>query len=738
MNGFATAEESFVNKAESVCTLQKIHGSFDSFVAEVERAAGRIQALQFNQSLALGSIDASDVMEQTTLENPFDIDRLDSQIIIASNDGAVLNTSAAHAEVTGPCAEVHTNNAIATGLNNGTAHKMSTSEYKMLISSLNREQQQSFLEVVRWNAQMHEYHMGRLSNPPAQLMLFISGGAGTGKSYLIRAIEEHFRQVHPNKLPILAAPTGVAAFNIAGMTLHNALGLPVDRTPTGSASNLPPLPDDKLRSMRERWRNVHTLIIDEISMVSSRILSYILTRLSVIKDVRTQGVWFGNLNIICLGDFYQLRPIKSQHVFAGSTTATQGQQTSTPIHLWKSLFRYVELTQNVRQKGDDVWISILNRIRIGRPTTADIKILKTRLSKSLGGTVDLNEPPFKTAIRLMATRSLSDDFNQQCVDSLTTTKYTINCIHTIIGQRGRAPGLVSYNDIPNRLIPDDDDLCGGLKKQLVLAVGTRVMLRNNIFVQDGLVNGATGVIVGLQWNYGGCQQTPGELPSGALVCFDDARVGVLTRSTGINVQLQQQFGVGTIAIEPYQVRFMCHEGTLVQRSQLPLISCFAATIHKCQGITLKTAVLDLGPSIFAEAQAYVAQSRISSLDGLALIQLSVKTLMNYVKDADSEYERLRSLQSMHVSVVNEVRTPDADATRTETERSGTFSETIDLCTMSLSSEQSGENDFVMGDHELEQDSVSITSQNSETISNLAKPSVISRAGRHCKANPRYM
>ena len=145
-----------------------------------------------------------------------------------------------------------------------------------------------------------------------------------------------------------------------------------------------------------------------------------------------------------------------------------------------------------------------------------------------------------------------------------------------------------------------------------LAVGAQVMLRRNILCEDGLVNGARGIMVGFTWPDGQPTQPQiGQLPQNVLVKFDDPRVGRINR---VSVE-------DAVPIEPVMAKFYGREGVTLQRTQLPLLPCWAATIHKVQGLSLDAAVIDLGPKVFEDGMAYVALSRVRTLDGVAIIDL---------------------------------------------------------------------------------------------------------------------
>ena len=131
-------------------------------------------------------------------------------------------------------------------------------------------------------------------------------------------------------------------------------------------------------------------------------------------------------------------------------------------------------------------------------TNEDVEVLQTRLV--LDDTVDLLAPPFDTALRLYPHMVDADGYNEMQIASLAKSSqiYSIDAEHAILESRGQFYANVNYNEVPERLIPQDKD-CAALPHRLKLAVGARVMLRRNINCGDGLVNGARGTIVGFKW-----------------------------------------------------------------------------------------------------------------------------------------------------------------------------------------------------------------------------------------------
>ena len=148
----------------------------------------------------------------------------------------------------------------------------------------------------------------------------------------------------------------------------------------------------------------------------------------------------------------------------------------------------VELKVNMRQQNDTSFSQMLNRIRKGDQTHEDVKAIQGRLVSN--GDIDLSAAPFDTALRLYPCTASMDEYNESQIASLaqTTKLYTFEAEHAILQSRGQFYANVQYNEVPERLIPQDDKECAALPRRLKLAVGARVMLRRNINCGDGLVN----------------------------------------------------------------------------------------------------------------------------------------------------------------------------------------------------------------------------------------------------------
>ena len=231
----------------------------------------------------------------------------------------------------------------------------------------------------------------------------------------------------------------------------------------------------------------------------------------------------------------------------------------------------VELHTNMRQRNDTTYSEVLNRIRTGDHTPEDIQLLRTRLTSGIVNPVQLRDAKFSSALYLLPRKEQVEEYNTQRLIELAqiTPVYEFKAEHVILESRHLPQGVTS-RDVPEQLIHKDDNNCAGLPHILKLEVGAQVMLRRNIMCEDGLVNGARGEIVGFKWSNGADHQDQaGMLPAAVLVKFHDPRVG---RIHSIPVP-----GSDTEAVEIRSIsaKFFAQQGVTLQRTQLPLVSCYS-------------------------------------------------------------------------------------------------------------------------------------------------------------------
>src|SRR5277367_6234481 len=234
-----------------------------------------------------------------------------------------------------------------------------------LTQNLNVEQKKIFYHVM--------HHLKTKQKEPIHLCL--TGCAGSGKSVLITALYQNMcayynseAGINPNDIRILLnASTGKASFNIKGITLHSAFRLPVNQNP-----NMPALGHDLCNTLSIKYEHLKLIIIDEISMVSNRIFNQLDQRL---KQIMKCNEPFGNVSVICVGDFNQLKPVAAGYVFE-SDKGNAYQELIGSV-LW-STFKIAYLTEIMRQKDDKDFAIALQNLSSGTMTKAEIELFRSR------------------------------------------------------------------------------------------------------------------------------------------------------------------------------------------------------------------------------------------------------------------------------------------------------------------------------------------------------------------------
>jgi len=416
--------------------------------------------------------------------------------------------------------------------------------------------------------------------------VFITGSAGTGKSYILKYIKESLMDQQVNVG--VCAPTGVAAINVNGSTLHSFFGIGLGK------GSLPSL----LRKVRrsnaamKRIKDTDVLIIDECSMLSSDLLETLDIVAKTIRENDEQS--FGGMQVIAFGDFFQLPPIYIPDELAQSHNHMDSSfdQTHDPnwrpycfnSPIWSSLGlskNIVEL-EEVQRQDEQEFITLLNKVRIGNIQKKDLN--------------DLNH------------RCLVSPTNPLPTDGIIPTRlYVLNKdvdsenINRLADLQGDEVICRAY-DVWKERMPTGTPTA--LKKKIVesltmeapdevrLKVGAQVMLTRNKDLNRNLVNGSRGVVERIVKNLDAQGlHTP-------IVRFDN----------GITMKVE--------AVESIRYHPEGKEGCLV-RMQIPLKLAWAMTIHKSQGTTLTRASLDITKS-FEYGQCYVALSRVKNLKGLWL------------------------------------------------------------------------------------------------------------------------
>ncbi|CAK9074946.1 unnamed protein product [Durusdinium trenchii] len=311
-----------------------------------------------------------------------------------------------------------------------------------------------------------------MASPGQQLKMLLHGPGGCGKSVVARATAHMLRQA--GKGVIIAAYTGAAAWNINGVTLHSCCFLPVINESYGKGCDVPLPQGPQLAALQAIWANVTVLIVDEISFVSSFMLERLDQHLRIATG--SQQMPFGGVHVVFAGDLYQLPPPKGLPCFAS--------------WLWRAL-ELCELQGNQRAARDPSWAALLARARVGKWTANDIAELKRLVIKKKGNN---RKQPAPKAVHWYATRKAVADYNREHLYVHAASNGWLR-VHV---SPASDVHVKSGAPVPEDLIWARPEDTGGLETLLRLAVGARVMLRHNIDVPDGLVNGACGTVAEIE------------------------------------------------------------------------------------------------------------------------------------------------------------------------------------------------------------------------------------------------
>ena len=452
--------------------------------------------------------------------------------------------------------------------------------------------------------------------PPKPHHLMIHGGAGAGKSTVIDTLTRHFEKImrrpgddgsHP--YVIKQAPTGAAASQIEGTTIHSAFNFDFGGKYYGLG--------DKLRARkRDELKNLKILVIDEISMVSSDMLYLINLRLKEIKENDKEP--FGGVMLVILGDLLQLRPVNARYIFEEPMRECY-QITYSMNSLWK-LFTVLNLEENHRQENDKRYADLLNRMRIGNLTDDDMQTLQERV-RSRGDSEYENADMF-----ISGTREQVRQLNQKCLKRIQGDEIVLQATHcqelktkfTPNVSKGGVVGTTGYMD------------------KLTLKIGCKVMMIENIKVADGLSNGQLGMLEGVERAEGGEIHT-------LMIKFKIEKVGKTWREENPKLATKYPGCTGIKRVmHRYSKNYKQESAKNVQLHQFPIILAHAVTAHKIQGQTIKkptTVAMDLS-SVFTENQAHVMCGRVEELKQVIIVDKLERRYITTSKKSLTEYEAM--------------------------------------------------------------------------------------------------
>ncbi|XP_055056177.2 uncharacterized protein [Misgurnus anguillicaudatus] len=467
------------------------------------------------------------------------------------------------------------------------APQMSVEFVRKMFQSLNETQAAIFYIVRQWCQKRVWGHN------PEQFFYFVSGGAGCGKSHVIKCIYTEATKIL-RQLPrlqeegdlsvptvILSAFTGTAAFNISGKTLHSILKLPRNLKPPYQGLG------NALDELRAELCSVEILIIDEVSMISKDLFAYVNWRL---QQIRGSKKAFGGISVLAVGDFFQLPPLgkaKPLCVYEDDV-----------LDFWKDSFQIITLTEIMRQKEDLAFAELLNRLRVRQKTD----VLREEDRVLLLQAVKNPEDCPHDALHIFATNKEVHMHNTKTIQAIHTDIITIDAEDY---RKDPRTGVMKRQKKP--VTGKKDDLLDSIQ----VAVGARIMVTRNLDVEDGIVNGCFGQIVNI------VTKTRDGIATVHMLGLqlDNPNAGLKHRR---RVEGEDD---NSVYIERSEESL--RKGTV--RRQFPIKLAYACTAHKVQGMTMQSAVVSL-KKIFEPGMAYVALSRTTSLSGLHITDFIEKKI----------------------------------------------------------------------------------------------------------------
>ena len=386
--------------------------------------------------------------------------------------------------------------------------------------------------------------------------IFVSGKAGTGKTTLIA----YLREVIPGNI-VVVAPTGVAALQVKGVTIHSFFRLPPRLI----------FPEEDIKPLKDKrlYKDIRLLIIDEISMVRADVVDAMDLFLRANGPHKNQS--FGGIQVMFVGDLFQLPPvISSTDMQVLAERGYEGPYFFCAMALHRQDVTMIELSKIFRQKDAD-FANLLNRIRINEEIEEALQILNQQCYEN-AAVVD------EQTITLTTTNARADQINQAGLRALSS------------------PGQIYTGQTTGKFNLDERNLPA--PNQLTLKVGAKVMFTaTDSNFPKRWVNGTIGIVREL-------------LPSTVKVTVQNGPYANTVEVKGHQWEsYRYDHDMMSGKISPNVM------GTYVQ---LPLMLAWAVTIHKSQGKTLDKIKVDLASGAFASGQVYVALSRCTSIEGITL------------------------------------------------------------------------------------------------------------------------
>jgi len=403
--------------------------------------------------------------------------------------------------------------------------------------------------------------------------VFLTGKAGTGKTTFLRNLIET-----THKQAVIVAPTGIAALNAGGVTIHSFFQLPFGGFIPDFSSEMYISANAKLESKstllrhfrhskkrQQLMKSIELIVVDEVSMLRADTLDAMDW---VLRNMRKNNEPFGGVQMLFIGDLHQLPPVIKNEEWAQLSKFYQGIHFFNALVLQEQPPVYVELTKIYRQQ-DDTFIDVLNQLRNNQMNADGLAVINAKVNTQFDAARE------RGYITLTTHNHKADVINQKALDHLTESKFSFEAEVT--------------GDFPVHIYP--------VEPELQLKKGAQVMfLKNDLSPEKLYYNGKMAIVVAVNQH---------EI---VVECIEDKKRIEIQKYEWENIKYSTDENTGEVVEETI--------GTFVH---YPIKLAWAITIHKSQGLTFDKAVLDVS-DVFASGQAYVALSRLRSLEGLVMLK----------------------------------------------------------------------------------------------------------------------
>ena len=402
--------------------------------------------------------------------------------------------------------------------------------------------------------------------------VFLTGQAGTGKSYLLKIFIEwyHYNNDADKNKIYVTSTTGLSSLLIDGITINRYAGIGIgDKDVEHYFKKI-----SKIPHMRKRWNETKVLVIDEISMMCPELFD-LLNILA--KKIRKESLPFGGIQLILSGDFLQLPPINSSEFCFESFS-------------WDDCIDRTFYFNEILRQNDNVFQKVLNNIRVGICDEQDKAILNSCLHR------DFNNEHGIVPTVLFSKKSMVQEYNTKELERLITNGNESR-MYKANYKFGNDSVPESTKDFLKELLNSSTPV----EDEIQFVMGNQVMLTINM-PEFGLANGSRGIITGFSRTGTTSEKNP-------IVKFLNGR----------ELEIEKKSWT------------LDENGASITKKQIPLIHAWAITIHKAQGMTLEYIVTDIGSSIFEYGQIYVVLSRVKSLEGLGLLNIDFSKIKSNPK-----------------------------------------------------------------------------------------------------------